>query len=392
MDKIDFDTVVDRYGTYSTQWDYVQDRFGQADLLPFTISDMDFKAPSSVGTVLRTAAERGVFGYTRWNHADFKGAIQNWFLQRYAATIAQDWVVYSPSVIFSLAKLVDQFSRPGAKVVTLSPCYDAFIATIEANDRQLIQLDISAGFTLEALEAVFAREHPAVFVLCNPHNPLGIAWTHAQLQGMVTLCNAYHVAIISDEIHLDILRAGVQPHTLAAYFNRLTVPCAVLSSASKAFNIPALGCSYGLIPDERQRLEFLYTLKQRNALSSVPYLGMLATMTCYNHEAAWLDQLNAYLDANFTFMTQFLATRLNYAYTVPHATYLAWLDIRPLGVDMAALQAELVDHQQVAIMDGRVYGKGGANHLRFNLGAPRTKVVDGLNRLRRAVDQLTQEK
>ena len=388
MTKVDFDTVVDRYGTYSTQWDYVKDRFGEADLLPFTISDMDFKAPDSVGTVLKQVADRGVYGYTRWNHADFKGTIQQWYQQRYHAQISQDWVVYSPSVIFSLAKLVTQFSHPNASVLTLSPCYDAFIATIEANDRRLVQLNITNGFTLEKLEQEFIRVRPEVFVLCNPHNPLGVAWSPEQLSGMAHLCNAYHIAMISDEIHLDVLRAGVTPHSLADYFDILNVPCAVLSSASKAFNIPALGCSYGLIPDDRQRLEFLFTLKQQNALSSVPYLGMLATMTCYQHDADWLDQLNEYLDGNFAYLKQFLAERLDYHYEIPDATYLAWIDIKPFGVSMADLQNELVRHQKVAIMDGQIYGVGGVDHLRFNLGAPRSKVEAGLKRLTKAIEAL----
>jgi cystathionine beta-lyase len=388
MTRVDFDTVVDRYGTYSTQWDYVKDRFGESDLLPFTISDMDFKAPDSVGEVLRKVADRGVYGYTRWNHADFKGAIQQWYQQRYRARISQDWVVYSPSVIFSLAKLVTQFSHPGATILTLSPCYDAFIATIEANDRHLAQLNVTDGFSLDQLEEEFKRVQPEVFVLCNPHNPLGIAWTSEQLSGMAHLCNAYHIAIISDEIHLDVMRAGVEAHSLADYFSLLNVPCAVLSSASKAFNIPALGCSYGLIPDERQRSEFLFALKQQNALSSVPYLGMLATMACYQSEADWLDQLNTYLDGNFAYLKQFLADRLDLNYVIPQATYLAWIDIKPLGISMADLQHELVTHQKVAIMDGQIYGVGGMNHLRFNLGAPRSKVESGLERLARAVEAL----
>ena len=384
----DFDSVVNRYGTYSTQWDYVKDRFGESDLLPFTISDMDFKAPSGVSDVLIEAANRGIFGYTRWNNPEFKGAISNWYERRYQSKISTDWIVYSPSVIFSLAKLVEQFSDKGDKVVTLSPCYDAFINTISANDRQLVQMNIGNGMDFSELEKIFSTEHPKIFLLCNPHNPLGIAWTEEQIEQFVDLCNAYHVALISDEIHLDMVRKGIKMNSVANYFEQLTVQTAVLSSASKSFNIPALGCSYALIPNEKDRLDFLFALKQKNALSSVPYLGMLATIECYNNQEQWLDELREYIDNNFIFMRDLLKSKLQLDYQIPDATYLGWIDITGLGVSMEDLQAELVKNEKVAIMDGRVYGNGGLNHLRMNLGAPRSKVEDGLNRLVEAVNNL----
>ncbi len=115
MTKFDFDTVINRYGTYSTQWDYVKDRFGEANLLPFTISDMDFKAPKGVSDVIIDAANRGVFGYTRWNNNEFKSAIVDWFLNRYQVRVDAEAIVYSPSVIFSLAKLIELFSKPHEK-------------------------------------------------------------------------------------------------------------------------------------------------------------------------------------------------------------------------------------------------------------------------------------
>lgn len=384
----EFDTVVNRYGTYSTQWDYVKDRFGEANLLPFTISDMDFKAPQGVNDMLVEVAKRGVFGYTRWNNPEFKGAITNWYQRRYNVEIDLEWLVYSPSVIFSLAKLVEQFSHEGDKVVTFSPCYDAFINTIYANERQLVQLNIENGLDFDELEEIFKREHPAIFLLCNPQNPLGIAWNKEQLSKMVQLCNSYHVALISDEIHLDMLRMGVKADSIANYFKELTVSSAVLSSASKSFNIPALGCSYALIPDQKDRLEFLYTLKQKNALSSVPYLGMLATIECYNHQEVWLDDLRKYIDSNFEYMQQVLQTELKLDYQIPDATYLGWIDISPLNISMESLQQELVKHEKVAIMDGRVYGNGGVNHLRMNLGAPQSKIKDGLERLVKAVTKV----
>jgi cystathionine beta-lyase len=385
MKKIDFDTVVNRYGTYSTQWDFVKDRFGKDNLLPFTISDMDFKVPEGVSQVIIKVAKKGLFGYTRWNNPDLKNAITNWFSRRYQCDISSDWIVYSPSVIFSLAKLIEQFSHKGDKIVTFSPCYDAFINTIESNGRCLVELNINKGVDFSKLELVFQQEHPSIFLLCNPENPLGIAWTEDEMLKMVQLCNAYHVNIISDEIHMDIRRKGIKAISLADYFKFLTVHSAVITSATKAFNTPSLIFSYALIPDELDRLTFLHVLKAKNALSSTSYLGMLALIDCYNNEENWLNQLNDYIDANFEYTQKYLKDNLDLTFIIPKATYLAWIDISPLQIPMKQLQSTLVNKEEVAIMDGRVYGNGGANYLRFNEGASRKKIIDGLERLNAAV-------
>lgn len=387
-DTVDFKTVVNRYGTYSTQWDFVKDRFGEDNLLPFTISDMDFKVPQGVTDVITRYAQKGLFGYTRWNNPDFKGAITNWYKKRYDTDIDPDSIVYSPSVIFSLAKLVEQFSAPREKVLTFSPCYDAFINTVFSNGRKLVQLRIDQGFRFEQLEEVFIKERPSIFLLCNPHNPTGIVWSKEQLNELVNLCNSYHVAIISDEIHMDVVRNGVHPISIAKLFSEITTSCAVITSASKSFNIPALGCSYALIKEEKDRIDFLFALKQKNALSSVPYLGMLATIECYNNQDQWLDQLNRYIDKNFQYLQNFLNQKLEIEYKIPDSTYLGWIDISPLEIDMEKLQNEMVKNQKVAIMDGKIYGNGGLNHLRFNLGASELKIKDGLDRLYKAVSNL----
>lgn len=378
--KYDFDEVVNRYGTYSTQWDYVQDRFGKADLLPFTISDMDFKVPNGVSETIVDVARKGLFGYTRWNNPELKNAIVRWFHRRYNCDIDGNWVVYSPSVIFSLAKLVEIYSRPGDLVVTFSPCYDAFIKTISSNDRELIQVKFES-FWFDKLENVFSKSHPSIFLLCNPENPLGKAWSMKELEKIVSLCNKYNVNIISDEIHMDIRRKGITGVSLASLFNKIATRSAVITSATKSFNTPSLIFSYALIPEKNDREEFLHILKEKNALSSTSYLGMLALIDCYNNEEQWLDELNEYIDGNFKIMKKMLKDGANLDFDIPEATYLGWIDISPLNISMSELQKELIDNQNVAIMDGKVYGKGGENHLRFNLGAPRSKIVDGLNRL-----------
>ena len=384
-----FDQTVSRYKTYSTQWDYVQDRFGEKDLLPFSISDMDFQIPEGTQAILTQAVQRGLFGYTRWNHHDFKGAISRWFQKRFQTTIAEDWISFSPSVMYSLSVFLQLLSKKGGKVVTLTPCYDAFFQVLKQNSQELIpvSLDATKQFAIDfpRLEKVFETERPTVFLLCSPHNPTGRVFSKTELQRIIQLCNTYQVALISDEIHMDVLRKGVTHTPLLALQAEIQVPVVLMSSASKTFNSPGLGCSYIITPDEQLTERFLAILKGRDGLSSVPYLGMLALMDCYNEQEAWVDELNQYIDQNFQLMQELLKDSAVQTY-LPDATYLAWLDVSQVGMRMDELQERLVHQEKVAIMRGDTYGPEGKNYLRLNLGAPKEKIIDGVERLLRALE------
>ena len=382
-----------RYGTYSTQWDYVQDRFGEKGLLPFSISDMDFMIPDGTREILAEAVTRGFFGYTRWNHLDYKQSICHWFLQEFACEVEPDWCVYSPSVIYSLSLCIQLLSQRGDKVVTFTPCYDAFYHCIASNERQLLPFSLTNNqecFTIDftALANVFASEKPAIFLLCNPHNPTGRVFTDEELSTLVSLCQRHNVAILSDEIHMDVRRPGKKHRPILAFTDSLEVPVILLSSPSKTFNTPGLGGSYAIIEDEKVRERFLTMLKARDGLSSIPYPALLATMDCYRNQKEWVVELNQTIDENFTVVKKMLSADSRIHFAIPEATYLGWININDLPYSMDDLQNVLVTQEKIAIMNGAVYGPEGKSYLRFNLGAPKEKIIAGLAGLMHAIDYL----
>ncbi|REC30929.1 beta-cystathionase [Enterococcus pseudoavium] len=388
-----FKEVRSRYGTYSTQWDYVQDRFGEKDLLPFSISDTDFMIPEGTIDVLDQAVERGFFGYTRWNHLDYKKSISHWFQQEFDCLLDPDWCVYSPSVIYSLSVCIQLLSQKGDKILTFTPCYDAFFNCIGGNERELIAFSLTNhnetfSIDFDLLEKTFAVEKPAIFLLCNPHNPTGRVFSETELSRLIALCNQYQVAIISDEIHMDVRRPGKKHLPIVLFKEQINVPVVLLSSASKTFNSPGLGGSYGIFPDTELRERFLSILKGRDGLSSIPYPALLATMDCYNNQKKWVEALNQTVDENFAELKKILATEPRIQFTVPEATYLGWINIEKLPYTMEELQEVLVKQEKVAIMKGETYGPEGKHYLRFNLGAPKEKIIDGAERLIRAIQYL----
>ena len=387
----DFSTVVDRHGTWCTQWDYVADRFGADDLLPFTISDMDFATAPCITDALHQRINHGVFGYSRWKNDEFLAAVAHWFQQRFTSRIDTKSLVYGPSVIYMVSELIRIWSRPGDGVVVHTPAYDAFYNAIEGNQRKVVPVSMEKSTTgwqcnMEALEAELAKPENKMLLLCSPQNPTGKVWTRHELQTMAELCKRHNVAVISDEIHMDMVW-GSHQHTP---WNE--VACgkwALLTSGSKSFNIPALTGAYGLIGDDESRAAYLSALKGRDGLSSPSVLALTAHIAAYQQGEPWLDALRAYLESNLHYIAEELNRtfpKLNWQ--PPEATYLAWIDLSPLNIDDKALQKGLIEQQKVAIMPGYTYGVEGRGYVRLNAGCPRSKLEQGVQRLIAGINAL----
>ncbi|MGH4031656.1 MalY/PatB family protein [Actinomycetota bacterium Odt1-20B] len=383
----DFDRAVDRHGTWCTQWDYVEDRFGVPGLLPFTISDMDFETAPEVMRALRGRLEHAVLGYSRWRHDDFLGAVVDWYRRRYDTPVEPESLAYAPSVLYQAGALIDLWSRPGDGVVTHTPAYDAFPRLVAAHGRELrgCALDDWAEF-----ERLLALPDTSVLLLCSPHNPTGHVWTAAELGRMAELCARHGVAVVSDEIHADLTHA---PHVHRPWSHYATAQgddarWAVVTSASKSFNIPALTGSYGIIGDPASHAAYLSRLKDADGLSSPAVLMLTATIAAYREGAPWLDALRTYVSDNLRLVSDHLDSAFpELSWRPPEAGYLAWIDLRRLGVDDDVLQRRLIEHEKVAIMPGTAYGAPG--FVRLNVGCPREKAERGVTALVRALRATT---
>ncbi|MDI7419427.1 MalY/PatB family protein [Cronobacter turicensis] len=387
----DFSQAVDRRGTWCTQWDYVADRFGADDLLPFTISDMDFPTAPCVLEAVSQRLAHGVLGYSRWQNPEFTGAIAHWYATRFHCDIPRVALVYGPSVIWMVSQLIRQWSAPDDEVLIHTPAYDAFWKTIEGNGRRVLSAPLTQNAhgwqcDMTALEALLARPACKIMLLCSPHNPTGKVWRRDELETMAALCARHGVRVVSDEIHMDMVWSE-HPHIPWSTVGRGR--WALFSSASKSFNIPALTGAWGLIATEDDREAYLQALKGRDGLSSPAVLSLVAHIAAYRDGAPWLDALRDYLQENLRFVAQ----RLNGAFAQlnwqpPEATYLAWIDLRPLGLDDEALQMALIEREKVAIMPGYTYGEEGRGFLRLNVGCPRSKLEQGVERLICAIRSL----
>ena len=389
--RMKFDEVKDRRGTYCTQWDYVKDRFGKDDLLPFTISDMDLESPKEIVEALIKRINHKIFGYSRWNHDDFKNSIERWYNRRFDFQINKEWIVYSPSVIYAISKFIEMKSKKGDGILIHTPGYDGFFKVIVDNDRKLLTSPlkkVKESYEIDFDDFELKCKKAKIFLLCSPHNPTGRVWTEKELEKMIKICKKYNVFIISDEIHMDIIYRG-KHHPVLSQSGDYIENIVLCTSASKTFNIPALCGSYLFVTNQKDRDEFLRILKNRDALSSPSILAVIATITAYNKCEYWVNELVKYTESNIKYVKEYLEKNIPVLKCeVPQGSYFAWIDFSKLGISNEEFQRNLIDIGGVAIMPGLTYGEEGRYFIRFNVGCSIKKVEEGLQRIEKAVKHI----
>lgn len=386
MNNYNFDKTIDRVNTYSTQWDYTSDRFGTDNVLPFSISDTDFKAPEEVVTRVAEVAKFGVYGYTRWNHDDFKDAIKDYYKRRHNTEIDNNVIVYSPSVMYVIAVLIRKLSGLNDNVVTFSPMYDAFYKVIQENDRILSASNLiydSENYTYSIdWEDLDRRLQTAkIFILCSPHNPTGRVWTQNELSKMIDLCKKYNVWILSDEIHSDIVHTNyAHIPIINSMFNYDKI--VLISSASKTFNTPGLVGSYAIFNDQETADLFIQQSRYCDFLNSASLLGIHALMVAYEQCDYYIEGLKDYVYNNYLYFKREMETISDgkIVFGELESTYLVWFNIGELELEPDKIQEVFINKGHIGIMKGDNYGD--KNFMRINIGCPRSKLKEAVKRLR----------
>ncbi len=385
MSKIN--TNVDRRGTYSTQWDYIQDRFGKEGILPFSISDMDIAVSDEILTAIKDRIQHPVLGYSRWKHSDFRSSITQWYSRKFETEICDDWIYYSPSVMYSISKLIEILTDENDGVLILTPAYNAFFEVIENNKRKLITSSLTKNYSINFEDLENKAQKSKLILLCNPHNPVGTVFSEEELLRIIDIAQKYDLWIISDDIHMDITyETKTTPILkLKSYTDRIII----VSSISKSFNVPALTGSYAIIPNVKIQEDFENITRYRDFVNSPSVLNIIATITAYTECDEWLDDLILHLKSNRDYIVEYLNEHIPKITMIPpQGTYLGWLDYSKLQIESTVFQHHLINEGKVGIMDGLTYGVEGDQFLRINFACSREKLTEGLDRLKSTVDYL----
>lgn len=379
----DFDTPVDRRGSSSYKWDSAS----QQDVIPLWVADMDFPTAPVIIDALRRRVDHGVFGYVKVSD-DYYDALISWNRHRHGWTINRDMVIYTSGVVPAVSAIIKALTRPGDGVIVNTPAYNCFFSSIRNNrctivENPLIRVDSGDSFTyridLDSLEEACANPANKVMILCNPHNPTGRIWTRGELEEIAGICHRHGVTVISDEIHCELTLPG-REYTPYATVDPDAVICC---SPSKAFNIAGLQIANIVAPSEPVRAVIDRAINDNEVCDVNPF-GVTALIAAYNHGAPWLDALRDYISGNYAMLLDFFATELpSLKVCSLESTYLAWVDITALGISSEKLEEHALETERVWVNAGSMYGSEG--YIRINMACPRSRLLEGLRRLKRAV-------
>ncbi len=390
----DFDTVIPRRGTRSMKW-----RRYPEDVLPMWVADMDFRAPQPILEALEAEIRHGVLGYD-FPTRELQAVVAARMESLYGWQVEPEAVVTIPGLVagFNIAASISV--QPGEGILVQPPVYHPFLQVHRnlglvrqdaevpprALDEHTLRYQIDFSVFDQAVHSQGARTR--MFLLCNPHNPTGRAYTKDELEALAARCLREDILICSDEIHSELLLGETQHIPIATLSPEVEAQTITLVAASKTFNVPGLFTGFAIIPNPQLRRRFVYEVERLNM--HTPTLGHAAAQAAFSGAGDdWLRALRAYLTANRNYLLDFVRSELpGVRVTAPEATYLAWLDFRDLiaaGRLPERPAQYLLEKGRVALNEGADFGPGGAGFARLNFGTPRSQLEEGLARIRRAL-------
>jgi cystathionine beta-lyase len=355
------------------------------------VADMDFRSPEPVIQAIQDRAAHGVFGYA----GELPGlhqAVVDRMVQRYGWDVQPEHLVFMPGVVTGFNMAAHAFVGAGEGVLIQTPVYMPFL-DVARNVGGLFQQaelarDSNGQYNVdwEKLEANITSD-TRMFLLCNPHNPVGRVYTRVELERMAEICLRHNLIICADEIHSDLVFPGYNHIPMALLSPEIEQKTVTLIAPSKTFNIAGLACSVAVIPNTELRKKFSHG--GLGLVHGVNVLGLIAAKAAYLEGQEWLDQLMDYLLSNRDYLYEYVNSELPGVHMgKPEGTYLAWLDCRESAANQSGFLCPcefFIKKARVGMNDGAAFGKGGEGFVRLNFGCPRSMLVEALSRMRQAL-------
>ncbi len=370
------------------KWNYYK-----KDILPMWVADMDFPAPKPILDALHKQLDQGVLGYEWANGTQLPEVVANRMERLYMWKVQPEAVVTVTGIVSGYSVAVRAFEASKKGVAFQTPVYNEFHEV--KNNMGVPQIDIPFVknvkgniMTYEVDWDLFEKrvKKAGIFLLCNPHNPLGIIFSRKELTRMAEICIKHKVIIVSDEIHSELLLDDNKFTPMAKLSREIEQHVITLIAPSKTFNVAGLFCGFAIIPNKELRDR--YNTELNHLRLHVASTGLHASKAAFSGKCdGWLAELNRYLTGNRDFLVDYVTKYMpNVRTTIPDATYLGWLDFTQTNIDGSPFEF-FREKAKVAVSEGKIFGKEGAGHVRINFGTSRAILKEGLERMRKALEE-----
>lgn len=393
--NLDFDTVYNRKNTKSLKYDFANRRGLPEDVIPLWVADMDFRTSSYIEDALVERAHEAIFGYSEVQTEYFE-IVRKWLYEHHGWDTQERWLIKTPGVVFALAMAVKAYTSEGDGVLIQTPVYYPFYEVIEDNKRRVVSNELCLGadnryhIDFEDFEKKIVENDVKLFLLCNPHNPVGRVWTKEELTILGDICVRHDVIVVSDEIHQDFTFR--RKHTVFAdikeEFEDISVTC---TSPSKTFNLASMMISNIFIPNTGLRRAFR---KQCDAagISQLGVMGLVATEAAYTKGEEWYKAAYGYIEENIEFVRSYVRSNLNGVSMIDtEGTYLVWLDFRESGIPVKELDNKIIHEAKLWLDSGRIFGDSGDGFQRINVACPRSILKEALDRIKAVLEKNANE-
>lgn len=389
--KYSFDERIERRNTNSIKWDTAERSYGDKDIIPLWIADMDFKVPQEIVDAIKERADHGVFGYTRRSPESYASVI-GWMKRRYNWEIEREWIKFAPGVVPGLNIIVQAYTKPGDEIIIQTPVYHPFYSIVKNNGCQIVENPLKCvkgkyEMDFENLKKIITKK-TRMIILCSPHNPVGRVWTKEELIQLGNIALENNILVVVDEIHGDLVYKP-NVHTVFASISEEFADNSIICTApNKTFNIAALKTANIIIKNKKLRNQYALQF-EKSFIEGPTVLGDIAQTAAYTQGEQWYEEMMKYVEDNLEFTLNFFKTRIpKIKIARPEGTYLLWLDCSGLHMNNEDLNNFFIKKCKVWFNNGATFGKAGENFVRLNIATSRGVLQEAYERIEREINIL----
>lgn len=380
---MNFNEIIDRRNSDSLKWNCFDE-----DVIPLWVADMDFRCPEPVIDAIHARVSHGVFGYGI-PPRDLPEIVVNRMLKLYNWEISDTCISFIPGCVTGFNLALRAFCQPGDAIIMQTPVYPPFLTApdyvnmIRVENPLLKDQDYFYTIDFDLFEDQVIKNKVKLFILCNPHNPVGRVFTQNELERLADICLKHNVLICSDEIHCDLLFTGSKHIPIASLSNEVSKQTITLLAPSKTYNIAGLHASIVIIEDPTLRTKF--DQARAGLIGNPSVLSLVGARAAYLFGDKWLSEVLTYLENNRNWLLDTISNELpGIKIGKPEGTFLGWMDCSQLSLKPNPC-TYFLEQARVGLNDGKSFGDCGSQFVRFNFGSPRVILEEALTRMKKTL-------